>query len=237
MNIRKFVGATSRDALRLVREALGPDAVVLSNHTMDDGSVEIVALADSDLAAITPKAPRGRAGAPMNALAGQQPALAAPRANPMMQANPYASGMPDVFSSVFGASPEAGAENMTSNAASAASSPAATSAIPAAPKAALPDAPKAALAAPAAASLSQPTSVEQPSARAAATRLTEDIRADLLKAAGVPAAPAADAPRTMAESNPWLIDHARRIAAEQQQEGAYSARPAAMTPSAATAKG
>jgi flagellar biosynthesis protein FlhF len=237
LNIRKFVGATSRDALRLVREALGPDAVVLSNHTMDDGSVEIVALADSDLAAITPKAPRGRAGAPMNALAGQQPALAAPRANPMMQANPYASGMPDVFSSVFGASPEAGAENMTSNAASAASSPAATSAIPAAPKAALPDAPKAALAAPAAASLSQPTSVEQPSARAAATRLTEDIRADLLKAAGVPAAPAADAPRTMAESNPWLIDHARRIAAEQQQEGAYSARPAAMTPAAATAKG
>ncbi len=220
-----------------MREALGPDAVVLSNHTMDDGSVEIVALADSDLAAITPKAPRGRAGAPMNALAGQQPALAAPRANPMMQANPYASGMPDVFSSVFGASPEAGAENMTSNAASAASSPAATSAIPAAPKAALPDAPKAALAAPAAASLSQPTSVEQPSARAAATRLTEDIRADLLKAAGVPAAPAADAPRTMAESNPWLIDHARRIAAEQQQEGAYSARPAAMTPAAATAKG
>ncbi|SIO11541.1 flagellar biosynthesis protein FlhF [Burkholderia sp. GAS332] len=237
MNIRKFVGATSRDALRLVREALGPDAVVLSNHTMDDGSVEIVALADSDLVAITPKAPRGRAGAPMNALAGQQPALAAPRANPMMQANPYASGMPDVFSSVFGASPEAGAENMTSNAASAASSPAAKSAIPAAPKAALPDAPKAALAAPAAASLSQPTSVEQPSARAAATRLTEDIRADLLKAAGVPAAPAADAPRTMAESNPWLIDHARRIAAEQQQEGAYSARPAAMTPAAATAKG
>jgi flagellar biosynthesis protein FlhF len=176
LNIRKFVGATSRDALRLVREALGPDAVVLSNHTMDDGSVEIVALADSDLAAITPKAPRGRAGAPMNALAGQQPALAAPRANPMMQANPYASGMPDVFSSVFGASPEAGAENMTSNAASAASSPAATSAIPAAPKAALPDAPKAALAAPAAASLSQPTSVEQPSARAAGTPLMRRAR-------------------------------------------------------------
>ncbi len=225
-----------------MREALGPDAVVLSNHTMEDGSVEIVALADSDLAAITPKAPRDRAGAPMNAMAGQQPALAAPRANPMMQANPYASGMPDVFSSVFGASPEAGAENMTSNAASAASGPAAKAAVPAAPKAALPDAPKAALAAPAAASLSQPISVEQPSARAAATRLTEDIRADLLKAAGVPptpAAPAAEAqtPRTMAESNPWLIDHARRIAAEQQQQGAYSARPAAMTPAAAMAKG
>ena len=98
MNIRKFVGATSRDALRLVREALGPDAVVLSNRTMDDGSVEIVALADSDLAAITPKAPRGSAGAalamPTNATAatnvttattGQQAALAVPRAQVVAQ--------------------------------------------------------------------------------------------------------------------------------------------------------
>ncbi|MGE8330565.1 MAG: flagellar biosynthesis protein FlhF, partial [Paraburkholderia nemoris] len=237
MNIRKFVGATSRDALRLVREALGPDAVVLSNRTMEDGSVEIVALADSDLAAITPKAPRGSAGAPlaapMNAMAGQQPALAAPRANPMMQANPYASGMPDVFSSVFGASPEAGAENMTPNVVgtvNAASGAAAKSAaVPAAPKATLPNAPKAAVAAPAAASLPHAVNAEQPSARAAVTRLTEDIRADLLKAAE------AQAPRTMAESNPWLIDHARRIAAEQQQQGAYSARPAAMTPAAAMA--
>ncbi|MBK3813906.1 flagellar biosynthesis protein FlhF [Paraburkholderia aspalathi] len=239
MNIRKFVGATSRDALRLVREALGPDAVVLSNRTMEDGSVEIVALADSDLAAITPKAPRGSAGAPlaapMNAMAGQQPALAAPRANPMMQANPYASGMPDVFSSVFGASPEAGAENTTPNVVgtvNAASGAAAKSAaVPAAPKATLPNAPKAAVAAPAAASLPPAVNAEQPSARAAVTRLTEDIRADLLKAAE------AQAPRTMAESNPWLIDHARRIAAEQQQQGAYSARPAAMTPAAAMAKG
>ncbi|CAE6757310.1 Signal recognition particle receptor FtsY [Paraburkholderia nemoris] len=222
-----------------MREALGPDAVVLSNRTMEDGSVEIVALADSDLAAITPKAPRGSAGAPlaapMNAMAGQQPALAAPRANPMMQANPYASGMPDVFSSVFGASPEAGAENMTPNVVgtvNAASGAAAKSAaVPAAPKATLPNAPKAALAAPAAASLPHAVNAEQPSARAAVTRLTEDIRADLLKAAE------AQAPRTMAESNPWLIDHARRIAAEQQQQGAYSARPAAMTPAAAMAKG
>ncbi|CAB3738482.1 Signal recognition particle receptor FtsY [Paraburkholderia sediminicola] len=205
---------------------------------MEDGSVEIVALADSDLAAITPKAPRGSAGAPlatpMNAMAGQQPALAAPRANPMMQANPYASGMPDVFSSVFGASPEAGAENMTPNVVgtvSAVSSAAKSAAVPAAPKATLPTAPKAALAAPAAASLPHAGNTEQPSARAAAARLSEDIRADLLKAAE------AQAPRTMAESNPWLIDHARRIAAEQQQQGAYSARPAAMTPAAAMAKG
>ena len=56
MNIRKFIGATSRDAFRLVREALGPDAVVLSNRVTEDGSVEIVAVADGDLAQISPKA-------------------------------------------------------------------------------------------------------------------------------------------------------------------------------------
>jgi flagellar biosynthesis protein FlhF len=267
LNIRKFVGATSRDALRLVREALGADAVVLSNRTMDDGSVEIVALADSDLAAITPKVPRAGAGATqagsMNVMAGQ-PALAAPRAMPAasaMQANPYASGMPDVFSSVFGASPEAGAENAGNSSVHANSSHADEDASDApaaimkpaanAPKAASAGTPKALPAAPvkaaapvkpAAALPSQPIALEQPSARAAASRLTEDIRADLLKAAGVPAAPSAPSsnaqtPRTMAESNPWLIDHARRIAAEQQPQGAYSARPAAMTPAAAMAKG
>jgi flagellar biosynthesis protein FlhF len=63
LNIRKFVGATSRDALRLVREALGPDAVVLSNRTIEDGTVEIVALADSELAAIAPKARTARIAA------------------------------------------------------------------------------------------------------------------------------------------------------------------------------
>ncbi|WP_414450565.1 flagellar biosynthesis protein FlhF [Burkholderia sp. 22PA0099] len=106
MNIRKFTGATSRDALRLVREALGGDAVVLSNRTLDDGSVEIVALADAELAALAPKSP---AAAPAQARALPPAARPAPAANaaaapaaPRMPANPYASG--DVFSSMFGAS-------------------------------------------------------------------------------------------------------------------------------------
>ncbi|WP_025598237.1 flagellar biosynthesis protein FlhF [Burkholderia sp. WSM2230] len=280
MNIRKFIGATSRDALRLVREALGADAVVLSNRTMDDGSVEIVALADSDLAAITPKAPRADTGAAPSASANTavgQHALGAstsPRAMPAaqpMQANPYASGMPDVFSSVFGASPEAGTETSGSFAdstlagghdaqpaakviPSAAMNAAMKSARPSAapadtrksalPGASVSTAAAAAAAKHAAAPQAQPIHVGQPSARAAAARLNDDIRADLLKAAGVPsasasAAPAADlqGPRTLAESNPWLIDHARRIAAEQEQHGDYRARPGPMTPADAMAKG
>ncbi|WP_354168674.1 flagellar biosynthesis protein FlhF [Burkholderia sp. 567] len=116
MNIRKFTGATSRDALRLVREALGADAVVLSNRTLDDGSVEIVALADSDLAAVTPPAaarPRTVASrAPESVPAAAVPGIVsrpgAALARPAV--NPYAAGdggLPDVFSSVFGASAEA----------------------------------------------------------------------------------------------------------------------------------
>jgi flagellar biosynthesis protein FlhF len=69
-------------------------------------------------------------------------------------------------------------------------------------------------------------------------RSSDDIRAGVLKAAGGPqmaARTAPAAPRTMAESNPWLIDHARSIAGKQQ--GAYSARPSSMTPAAAMAKG
>ncbi|CAB3786621.1 Signal recognition particle receptor FtsY [Paraburkholderia ultramafica] len=230
---------------------------MLSNRTMDDGSVEIVALADSDLAAIAPKAREAASAAqtaPMSSGTGL-PSLAAPRALPAMQANPYASGMPDVFSSVFGASPEAGVEAMPASAPvntpvneapPAALKAAAPKAMPkaistTAPPTALPGAganPAPAISQP----IAQPTSVA-PSARAAAARLSEDMRADLLKAAGVPVPPAAPtvdaaAPRTMAESNPWLIDHARRISAEQQQQqGEYSAHPAAMTPAAATAKG
>ncbi|RQR49379.1 flagellar biosynthesis protein FlhF [Burkholderia sp. Bp9125] len=110
MNIRKFTGATSRDALRLVREALGADAVVLSNRTLDDGSVEIVALADAELSSIAPPAADAAAlpGTAFRAGGAMPAASAAPARAAAM--NPYATGdggLPDVFSSVFGASAEA----------------------------------------------------------------------------------------------------------------------------------
>ncbi|MBR8500676.1 flagellar biosynthesis protein FlhF, partial [Burkholderia cenocepacia] len=114
MNIRKFTGATSRDALRLVREALGADAVVLSNRTLDDGSVEIVALADSELAAVAPPAARPRVATsrvPESVPAAAVPGIVSrPGIAPRPAVNPYAAGeggLPDVFSSVFGASADA----------------------------------------------------------------------------------------------------------------------------------
>ncbi|WP_295993748.1 flagellar biosynthesis protein FlhF [Rugamonas sp.] len=51
MNVKKFTAPTSREALRKVREALGPDAVILSNRQAD-GQVEILALANDDAASL-----------------------------------------------------------------------------------------------------------------------------------------------------------------------------------------
>lgn len=49
MNARKFIAASSRDALKLVRVELGEDAVILSNRKVPEG-VEIVAVDGSELA-------------------------------------------------------------------------------------------------------------------------------------------------------------------------------------------
>ena len=51
MNVKKFSAQTSREALRMVRDALGADAVILSNRTVN-GSVEVLALASADMASL-----------------------------------------------------------------------------------------------------------------------------------------------------------------------------------------
>jgi flagellar biosynthesis protein FlhF len=83
MNLKKFTANTPRDALRLVREALGPEAVILSNRNIN-GVVEIVALAGNDMDnlvgspqrtplanAAAPRAPLGNPAAPAYAYAAQ----------------------------------------------------------------------------------------------------------------------------------------------------------------------
>jgi flagellar biosynthesis protein FlhF len=52
MNVKKFLASTSREAWRLVREALGPDAVILSNRTVN-GQVEILALPMDEMGSLT----------------------------------------------------------------------------------------------------------------------------------------------------------------------------------------
>lgn len=52
MNVQKFTATTSREAWRLVREALGADAVILSNRTVN-GMAEILALASEDISSLS----------------------------------------------------------------------------------------------------------------------------------------------------------------------------------------
>jgi len=225
--------------LRLVREALGADAVVLSNRTNDDGTVEIVALADTDFAAIAPdtsdEAGQGMGHQPRRALPASLPAQSQTMTPPqsaaapgMAPANPYANGMPDVFSAVFGASPEAG---VGASGAPAAMLPNVGAAATAAGSTAGPAAPSAGFA-------SRESRTEANPAHAAPTP-ARPVRAARPAAPATPAA--AEASPTLAESNPWLIDHAQRIASQQRgaepAQAAHTARTHAMTPAAAAAKG
>jgi flagellar biosynthesis protein FlhF len=80
MNVRKFIAATARDALRKVKETLGPDAIILSNRGIP-GGVEIMAVAARDMEMIVPTAerepgPRRKEAAPGPSLEplGERPA-------------------------------------------------------------------------------------------------------------------------------------------------------------------
>ena len=53
--IKKFYATTTRDALRQVRDALGANAIILSNRQVADG-MEIIAVADLDMANLTAQA-------------------------------------------------------------------------------------------------------------------------------------------------------------------------------------
>ncbi|MFD1690775.1 hypothetical protein ACFSHR_02045 [Azotobacter chroococcum] len=51
MSVRRFVAASSREAMRQVREFLGEDALILSNRPVAEG-VEILALAEEEQQAV-----------------------------------------------------------------------------------------------------------------------------------------------------------------------------------------
>src|SRR5574340_356017 len=52
MSIRKFIAPTTRQAMKEIRDELGPDAMILSNRQTEQG-VEIVAIAHGDIAHLT----------------------------------------------------------------------------------------------------------------------------------------------------------------------------------------
>ncbi len=56
MKVKRYIAATSKEALRQVKEELGIDAVILSNRKTKDG-VEIMALADSEMSSLVEASP------------------------------------------------------------------------------------------------------------------------------------------------------------------------------------
>jgi flagellar biosynthesis protein FlhF len=85
MNVKKFTAATSREALRKVREALGPDAVILSNRPVD-GVVEILALDNDDVASLSSPSPESEMAAPRPQLHHLDDVPAAPAARSLHEA-------------------------------------------------------------------------------------------------------------------------------------------------------
>ncbi|HWI12246.1 MAG TPA: flagellar biosynthesis protein FlhF, partial [Burkholderiaceae bacterium] len=86
MNVKRFTARTSRDALILVRQALGEDAVVLSTKPSIDG-IEVLAMAPEGMRQIermaaTPPAAPAPAAAPAKSLAARSAARAEPSAAP-----------------------------------------------------------------------------------------------------------------------------------------------------------
>ncbi len=91
--IKKFHAQTTRDALRQVRDALGASALILSNRQVA-GGVEIIAVADMDMAALAAQAepalwrtppPAPRATPPVHQLApSERPGLTLDEAKPQI---------------------------------------------------------------------------------------------------------------------------------------------------------
>lgn len=90
MNVKRYFAPTAREALRALKDALGPDAIVLSNRAVE-GGVEILALPGEALGAL-----QAANRAAVNARAGGQ---AAPPAPPREAAGPMAqAAVPGGFS-------------------------------------------------------------------------------------------------------------------------------------------
>jgi flagellar biosynthesis protein FlhF len=83
MTVKRFFGATARDCLRQVKEALGPEAVVISNKAVP-GGVEIVAMTPESLAAVSASdapPPRATTARPAMTSAATTPAATMPESD------------------------------------------------------------------------------------------------------------------------------------------------------------
>jgi flagellar biosynthesis protein FlhF len=101
MNVKKFTAPTSREALRKVRDALGPDAVILSNRPVD-GVVEILALDNDDVASLASPSPESEMAAPRPQLHHMDDVPSAPAARSL-----HAAGAPRPYDAPAASAPMA----------------------------------------------------------------------------------------------------------------------------------
>ena len=93
MTSRQFVAPTAREALQQVREALGPDAVILQNRRVPEG-VMVTAIAESDLEALqepaeqSPQTPRREPARAARNLAQIERTATPPRSVPRPEQRP-----------------------------------------------------------------------------------------------------------------------------------------------------
>ena len=83
MSIKRFFAKTTRDALHMVRDALGPDGAIISNRAVD-GGIEILALGPDDITALMPA--RAEEGAEAASIPGSETLEAGPLGEPPVTA-------------------------------------------------------------------------------------------------------------------------------------------------------
>ncbi len=81
MKIKRFLAGSMREAIRMVREEQGPDAVILSNRRVS-GGIEVVAATDSDAALLQAATRREDKAAAAEAAAPSAATAAAPAVQP-----------------------------------------------------------------------------------------------------------------------------------------------------------
>ncbi len=92
MSIKRFFAKTTSEALRKVRDSLGPEGVILSNRSVD-GGIEILALHQDAISALIPSpVPEGQELAGPGAKASSKPQLNAGNPGSRYQAANFSSG-------------------------------------------------------------------------------------------------------------------------------------------------
>lgn len=214
MKISRFFGANSRDVMRQVRQVLGPDALIVSNRSVD-GGIEVLATVEGAFDDASPQAQaQAQTPTPQGYADGHAPARAPAAPVPPQAPAPYGYAAPaNLAPPPYGATPTT-ASQPPYGAQSGYVAPAAAAPQPVAPRPAYG---------------TPPAAAPQP-AYGAAPSVSQP-------AYGAPPAPVADAQPAYAVPSRSIAAYQSAYAAQSQPEPEVSAEPVArQAPPAVTAE-